>query len=77
MGGAEAEGFGVGGGHVEPTPALRATPPEGIHQWPSKLICKIRVLPLNIVLVVVLDTKPEDDDEDEKLFSSLCAPRRG
>jgi len=28
LGGAEVEGFGVGAGHEEPTPALCATPPE-------------------------------------------------
>ncbi|MGH9424751.1 MAG: hypothetical protein ACRD2L_00355, partial [Terriglobia bacterium] len=28
LGGAEAEGFGVGVRHEEPTPALRATPPK-------------------------------------------------
>jgi len=44
LGGAEAEGFGVGGGHEEPTPALRATPPERGFKGKHQDGCKIQVL---------------------------------
>jgi hypothetical protein len=47
LGGAEAEGFGVGVRHEEPTPALRATPPErGFHSKHQRGY-KIQVLHLS------------------------------
>ena len=39
LGGAEAEGFGVGIDDEEPTPALRATPPE--RDFSDSLVCKL------------------------------------
>jgi hypothetical protein len=44
LGGAEAEGFGVGVGREGPTPALRATPPMRGFSGSNEFSCKIRVL---------------------------------
>jgi len=43
LGEAEAEGFGVGVGHEEPTPALRSTPPERGFPGRPQLTCKVQV----------------------------------
>jgi hypothetical protein len=45
LGGAEAEGFGAGVRHEEPTPALRATPPKRGFKGKEQRGCKIQVLP--------------------------------
>ena len=51
LGGAEAEGFGVGIHDREPTPALRATPPGRGFSDGQRFRCKIQVLNQSIRLV--------------------------